>query len=91
LIFGTDCPNIPAMSDLTSFRSIIELWDSRDAMAADVGAGGWSVVSKWWQRDNIPAEWWSAVLATEKAVAAGVSADLLTRLAAREVAEGLRA
>jgi len=74
------------MSDLSSFRKIIELWDSREAMAADAGAGA-STVSKWWQRDNIPAEWWSSVLSTELASQKGVTAEILTALAAREVIE----
>ena len=75
------------MSDLTSFQKIIELWPSREAMASDIpGAGAWTV-SKWWQRDAIPAEWWSALLSTETAVSGGVTADLLTALAAREVVE----
>lgn len=86
MIFGTGCPILTSMSDLTSFRSIIDLWDSREEMATDVGAGSWAV-RKWLKRDNIPSEWWSAVLATEKARAAGVTADLLTRLAAREAVE----
>lgn len=55
-------------------------------MAADVGAHV-TAVTKWGQRDNIPAEWWSAVLATEKATANCVTADVLTALAAREPAE----
>lgn len=76
------------MSDslLTSFRSVMELWDSREAMAADVGAGNWAVI-KWFKRDNIPSKWWPAVLSTDKAVAAGLTLELLARLAAREVEE----
>jgi hypothetical protein len=75
------------MADLTSFRKIIELWPSREAMAADIpSATGW-IVSKWWQRDTIPAEWWSALLETERARSNDVTADLLTALAAREPAE----
>lgn len=70
---------------MNSFRSVIELWSTRDALASEIGAKP-SAVSKWWQRDFIPADWWAAVLCTEKAREAGVSADLLTRLAAREVA-----
>jgi len=73
-------------SDLTSFRSVIELWDSREAMAADVGAGNWAVI-KWFKRDNIPSEWWLPVISSEKAKSAGVTADLLARLAAREVVD----
>lgn len=83
MIFGTAGPIIGAMSDLTSFRSIIDLWDSREAMAADVGAGPWAV-RKWLKRDNIPSDWWVALLSTDKARSAGLTADLLARLAARE-------
>jgi hypothetical protein len=81
------------MTDLASFQSIIELWPSREAMAAEIGAGA-STVSKWWQRDSVPAEWWSAVLATERAVLAGLNAEALTALAARQPVvepEGARA
>lgn len=75
------------MSDLTSFQKIIELWPSREAMAADIpDAGAWTV-SKWWQRNTIPSEWWLAVLATDKARDAGLNAELLAKLAAREPAE----
>jgi hypothetical protein len=80
------------MTDLTSFRSIIELWGARDAHGARLALGSEigvsaGMVTKWWQRNWIPPEYWSALLTTEKAVAAGVSADLLTALAAREPAE----
>lgn len=70
------------MSDLTSFRGIIELWPSREAMASEIGAGA-SAVSKWWQRDSIPDEWWSAVLGTSTAADAGITANMLVGLAAR--------
>ena len=74
------------MTDFATFRSIIELWPSREAMAADVGAGLWAV-RKWLTRNSIPSEWWSAVLATEVAARAGVTAEILTALAAREPVE----
>lgn len=80
----TDCPNNRDMSQISSFRDVIELWPSREAMAADIRAGA-SAVSKWWQRDNIPSEWWAAILAAP--LASGISADDLIRLAAREAAE----
>ena len=83
------------MTDLTSFRAIIELWGtsmgSRIALASELPGVSATQVSKWWQRDNIPSEWWAAVLETERATSAGVTANLLTRLAAREVAEEARA
>jgi len=72
------------MSRIGSFRAIIELWPSKEAMASDVGSGLKApAVSKWWQRDSIPAEWWSVVLATSAAKAAGVTAATMTALAAR--------
>lgn len=82
------------MSEITSFRAVVELWGPKDAsgariaMASDIGGDATAgMVAKWWQRDFIPPEWWSAILATEKASAAGITADFLTRLAAREPVE----
>lgn len=89
LQIGTVCPNNSGMvadSPLTSFRSVIALWDTREAMAADVGTSNWSVI-KWFKRDAIPSEWWTRVCATEKAKSAGVDADLLARFAAKEAEE----
>ena len=80
------------MSEITSFRSVIELWGPKDAhgarlaMASEIGASA-GMVTKWWQRDSVPAEWWSAILATEMAAGKGVTAELLTALAAREPIE----
>lgn len=51
-------------------------------MADEIGATVHKT-RKWAQRDRIPDEWWEAVLASETAKAAGVTADLLVRLAAR--------
>lgn len=67
---------------ITSFRSIIELWGaSRADMASDIG-GTAANVSKWWQRDWIPPEWWMVILRTGRARAAGVSANTMAMLAA---------
>jgi hypothetical protein len=80
------------MNQLASFRDVIELWGpkdawgAREAMARDVGATA-SQVSKWWQRDSIPAEWWASLLATDKAVANRVTAEQLTFFAARVARE----
>lgn len=82
----TDCPKTGDMSDMSSFRAVIELWPSREAMADDTGARA-SAVSKWWQRDAIPAEWWASVLSTDKAREKAVTAEVLTTLAAREAVE----
>jgi hypothetical protein len=65
-----------------SFRDVIELWATREACASDVGAKG-SQVSKWWQRDKIPSEWWIAVLATSVAQASGLTAATFAALDAR--------
>jgi hypothetical protein len=67
---------------INSFRELIELWPSREGMAADIGAKS-SAVSKWWQRDSVPAEWWSPILATDIAVKSRVRAENLIDLAAR--------
>jgi uncharacterized protein YjcR len=78
------------MSDLASFRAIVELWDKREALASALGVSP-SQVSKWWQRDNIPAEYWASLLGTELARAAGISADRLAALAARKIGLEFRA
>lgn len=76
------------MADLASFRAIIELWgNSRGDMAAELPGTTATQVSKWWQRDSIPPEYWSELLKTSHAIDAGVTAEVLTGLAAREPAE----
>jgi hypothetical protein len=67
---------------INSFRELIELWETREAMAADIGAKA-SAVSKWWQRNSVPAEWWSPILATEVAFKSKIRAETLIELAAR--------
>lgn len=74
------------MSEIVSFRSIIDLWESREALAAALGAGS-RTVSKWWQRDRIPEGWWAPIVALEPAQAAGVTSETLMRLAARKASE----
>ena len=68
---------------ITSFRELIALWDSREAMASDIGAKV-PTVTKWAQRDSVPAEWWSPILATGVAVSAGLKAETFVALAARK-------
>ena len=67
---------------IDSFRALIELWDTREAMAVDISAKA-SAVSKWWQRDSVPAEWWAPILASETAIRARLRAEVLIDLAAR--------
>jgi hypothetical protein len=73
----------------SSFRSIIELWPTHAALAADIGAPV-TAIPKWSQRDRIPSEWWASILNTRTAKGAGVDAVLLASLAAREVPTGRR-
>ncbi len=74
------------MSENASFRSVIELWGSREALAAELGAGS-RTVSKWWQRDRIPEAWWAAIVVLPRAIANGVTAERLMMLAARKGGE----
>lgn len=53
-------------------------------MAQEIGASPFAA-RKWAGRDRIPAEWWTAVLASERVKVAGVTADLLTEFAARNL------
>jgi hypothetical protein len=69
------------MSAPSSFKSIIELWPTREAMAAALGENS-GLISKWWQRDKIPAERWADILALPTVVDAGFTAEHLMRLAA---------
>lgn len=68
--------------EIAGFRSIIGLWPSADAMAAEIGAGV-AAARKWWQRDRIPDDWWAAVLAAPRVKAANITADVMVSLAAR--------
>ena len=78
----TKCLIVLCMAhDIRSFRDVIELWETREALAADIGANS-SAVSKWWQRDSIPAEWWSPVLSSNVAAKSKIKAEVLVELAA---------
>lgn len=71
---------------VSSFREVVGLWDTPDALAAEIGAGV-AAARKWPQRNAIPAEWWLPILRTETAQKAGLTAEVLALLAAREPAE----
>jgi hypothetical protein len=73
------------MPAIDSFRSVISLWASPEAMAVDIGAGA-AAVRKWSQRDRIPDEWWSSILGTMTAKLAGLNAETLVELAKRDAA-----
>lgn len=73
---------------VSSFREVVELWDSPEALAVEVGASAWAV--RKWKTDSkrrIPAEYWSSILRTPTAQRHGLTAELLAELAAREPAE----
>lgn len=74
------------MSKTSDFCSIIDLWPSPDAMAAEIGVKP-EAVRKWWQRDRIPARWWRSVLDTSRVKEAQITAEILAELAAREPEE----
>lgn len=76
----TNCPSVGTM--ILSFRSIIDLWPSPDALALEIGARV-EAVRKWRQRDNIPAPWWSAIVLSQTAQSAEVTFAAMANLAAR--------
>lgn len=67
-----------------TFRDIIGLWPSPDALATELGAKP-ETVRKWRQRDSIPAEWWFRVLEAAKGRGSDLTADDMASLAARKV------
>ena len=65
-----------------SFRDIIGLFGSPDALAAEIGAKA-ETVRKWRQRNSIPAEWWLPVIKAAHARGRILTADEMTIIAAR--------
>jgi hypothetical protein len=59
-----------------SFRDIMNLWPSTDAMADEFGVSTMAV-RKWWQRYRIPLEYWSEVLAAPRVKSAHITLDQL--------------
>ena len=84
LQFGTIRPTSASM--VSSFRDVVALWQTPDALAAEIGVGV-AAARKWPQRNNIPAEWWAPILRTKRARKAGVTAELLAELAAASQSE----
>jgi hypothetical protein len=70
---------------MTSFREIISLWPTPDALAGEIGEKPWTV-RKWKQRDRIPSSAWMAVAAAAAQRGHDVTAEQMARLVAREVA-----
>lgn len=66
-----------------NFRDVIDLWETAEALAADIGATA-PQVRKWKQRDSIPADWWLRVVAAAKLkFEAELSTDTFAAFAAR--------
>lgn len=66
-----------------NFRDVIDLWESADVLAAEIGATR-AQVRKWKQRDSIPADWWLRVVAAAKLkFEAELSTDTFAGFAAR--------
>jgi hypothetical protein len=74
------------MSKIASFRDVIKLWRTPDALADEIGASA-PAVRKWPQRDRIPPEWWLRVLKTSYARKAGLTAELFAQIAEGERVE----
>lgn len=68
-----------------SFRDVAKLWPSVSDFASEMGVGV-DTARKWSQRDKIPSEYWRSLLETRPARDAGLTAEVLTSLAARDEA-----
>jgi hypothetical protein len=69
-----------------SFAAIINLWETAEEMAADLGEKG-VTVRQWRNRGSIPSDRWLAVAAAaEKRGFAAVTLNLMAGLAAKQAA-----
>ena len=69
-------------ADFQTFRDVIELWAKRIDFARAVNVSPVRA-SAWWQRDSIPPEWWTEVVAAaHRAGHASVTINLLASIAA---------
>jgi hypothetical protein len=67
-----------------TFKSVVDLWPSPDAMAADLGVKV-ETVRKWRQRDSIPAENWLAIVQIANRNGHRITVNDLAVLAARRL------
>jgi hypothetical protein len=67
---------------IKDFRDVVDLCGSPAHLAAALGVEA-EAVRKWRQRDRIPSEYWHGVLKVARRLGVRMSADDLTRLAAR--------
>ena len=67
-----------------SFVAVIEAWENAEVLAGDINTTGGNT-RIWKQRDSIPSSYWEAVVAAAgKRGLAGITYELLARLAARK-------
>lgn len=70
------------------FRAVIGLWDSRAALAADLGVAHW-LVEAWHRKNSIPPRWFDPVTrAAIKRDYGGVTNDVLLQLHMKRMEEG---
>ena len=65
-----------------SFRDVIELFGTPDALAGELGAKA-ETVRKWRQRNSIPAEWWLPVIEAGARAGKDLSAEQFASIASR--------
>ncbi len=68
---------------MQSFRDIIDLWPTPDALAAQIGEKAWTV-RKWKQRNKIPGEHWMSVAKAACGQGIDVTIEQMAALASRE-------
>ena len=76
--------SILAGMTVQTFRGTVRLWPSAASLAADLGVSI-EAVWKWTQRDSIPSDQWTALIAAAAARGIeGVSAEALAAAASRK-------
>lgn len=72
---------------IKSFSDLIELWETSEALALDVGESGTNVRA-WKYRQNIPSPYWVRVVgAARRRAFHEVTYELLARIAATNVGQ----
>ena len=66
---------------VTSFKEVVDLWETPEALAADVRAGV-AAVRKWRQRNRIPARYWHRLEGTSTAKSRRITVSNLAKIAA---------
>ena len=65
---------------MNTFKEVIKQWPNYDALASDLGVS-YATVTKWYERQNIPAEYWIALIGAARARRyRGITAQKLAEL-----------